>query len=987
MSPYGRFNEQVFRSSVDKAMKTVQQILEANRNPQMAGDVDHKYENKYKLAEQLSNMAIASHMNCLEQLGLTLNILQELKAAASTGNTLSNSVTLRFQAAEACTFLKEQIVEVPSSTSHKTEKTEETQFGATKKTTSIHSFTKRVKEYHWKVDVKWIMRAFWGSDQDQGTELLSRPSTIIVVTQSNQSPIAKIREHPPVDILLNWFVEHVDPVRKTTVFHIQTNEAKTPRRNTQVEEALDFVYRMQEWASSVRSHFTFRLQQDIIDKHNPVVKEAIDSSSWINMCTPIEILVPVLPIMDDSTTANGNASNAVTTQRISQSQLSIPIDSTASGASVDMTGDDCIKLLNEHVRSLEEKVQNLQRGFPSSQTTSVISGAEAKIVVLCGHLGELTGQYERAVDYIEYMLEQQLFAAIGKRVTTNDLEDFVRYHNARFLQPPPKPFCYAIGRPNHYPFGVVSLEKASDGEPIHTLTRQVMSSPPLKVQLTAATTVNLTGKTHLHGWMNFRSQGENIANSFQLVARARQFSSFLLVVGTMMGADELQPKDAIIVQNKDDVVIPLLLNELPSAKEFKDAIQSLSPEQRRFAEAFRSMQLSSSVFGIAIIQIKPQFERLLGIPEDSLAKEIKLTQDLMELFVEHQVPSDLLSYDGDTSASVTSKEKVDNVKSHVEAVLGVINSEKENQLEQTTMKADMAAASAVAGGFFGSSPAPAPFGNSVSASPFADGAAAGAGGGLFGTPAPAFYFGAPDGAARAAPGGVGGSYAVPKSESAYSPTSPAYSPPPPPPPQDSTPAPASGDGPSASEQSLSGTKRKIQDSNETQQTHHQTQGDQVGGGTASSSALDFSAIPKILDKSIEQFDKESALRSTVIKTAKTWRRKRQENLLKKPSEATLSGGDVRSETNNAFDLLDALSRSGSLSIPYSELHVVLCVSHCFQKSVTDTLIQDNVNPIERLELSTLLLGSVIHGAKPYQLVTAGSDRQRIESTFPALSNG
>jgi len=431
----------------------------------------------------------------------------------------------------------------------------------------------------------------------------------------------------------------------------------------------------------------------------------------------------------------------------------------------------------------------------------------------------------------------------------------------------------------------------------------------------------------------------------------------------MMGSDELQPKDAIILQNKDDVIIPLLLNELPSAKEFKDAVQSLSPEQRRFAEAFRSMQLSSSVFGVAVIQIKPQLERLLGLPEDSLAKEIKLTQDLMELFVEHQVPSDLLSYDGETSDSVTSKEKVDNIRTHVESVLGVINSEKENQLEQATMKADMAAESAVASGLMFGSPVPPPM---IGGGPaFAFGAAA---------PAPVSEAirsslkscrRASLSAALPSPGFISASSAGQQQQQ-----------------HSATNASPGGDDSTPSGQSLSGSKRRLPESQKVQKIG----GDQSRGGE-SSSVLNFSAIPGVLDRTFLKFDKESALRSTVIKTAKTWTRKRQENLLKKPTSSTLSSDAIRSETNSAFDLLDALSRSGSLSIPYSELHVVLCVSHCFQKSVSDTVIQDNVNPIEKLELSTLLLGSVIHGTEPYQLVTAGTERQRIESTFPALSDG
>jgi len=933
---YSHFNEQVFRSSVDNAMKIVQQILEANRNPRMAEDVDHQYENKYKLAEQLSNMAIASHMNGLEQLGLTLNILQEVKAAASTDNVLSKSVTLRFQAAEACTFLKEQIVEVPSTRTSSTETMEETHVpqsssnfsGTTKKTTSIHAFTKRVEEYHWKVDVKWVIRAFWGSDEAQGTELQSRSSSMIVVTQSKQPPIAQLREHPPVDVLLNWFVQHVDPMNKTTVFHIKAHEAKTPRRNAQVDEALDYFRRMQEWATNVQSHFTLRLEEDIVDKHNPVKADVAQNSSWSRSCSSVGVLIPILPVLDDSTDGDNAALNEMISQRISQSQLMIPSDESASSrTNVDLSGNDCMKLLNEHVRSLEEKMQSLQRAFPSSESMKLFSIVETKIVVLCEHLEHLCRHYEYAMDYIEGMLEKQLLAAIGKRVTIDDLEEFVRFHNARFLQPAPKPFCHAIGRPNHYPFGVLSIERTSKGEPIDTLTREVPSSPLLKVPLTAATTVNLKAKTYLHGWMNFRSKEENISKSFQLVARARQFSSFLLVVGTMVGADELQPKDAIIIQNKDEVVIPLLLNELPSVKEFKDAIQSLSPEQRRFAESFRRMQLASSVFGVAVIQIKPQLEKLLGLPEDALAKEIKLTQDLMELFVEHQVPSDLLSYDGDVSASVTSQQKVDNVQVHVDAVLKVINSEKEKQLEEATMKADMAFESAAFVQF--SCPPPS----------------RGAVGGRFGAPPPF----PPAASSR---GGRGG-----------------------------------GDA-SSSQPRLESTIRKIQESKKSEEVQQVPQMEVAqGAASMSSSVLDFSAMPRALDRTIEKFDKESALRSTVIKTTRTWRRKRQENLLKKPSESTLQETDVRLETNKGFDLLDALSRSGSLPISYSDLHVILCVSHCFQKSVTDTVIRDNINPIERLELSTLLLGSVVHGTSPHDLVTAGTERERIESTFPALLNG
>jgi hypothetical protein len=45
------------------------------------------------------------------------------------------------------------------------------------------------------------------------------------------------------------------------------------------------------------------------------------------------------------------------------------------------------------------------------------------------------------------------------------------------------------------------------------------------------------------------------------------------------------------------------------------------------------MQLESSVFAVCVVQLKPQLEALLGLSDDALTKEIKLTQDLLSLFI------------------------------------------------------------------------------------------------------------------------------------------------------------------------------------------------------------------------------------------------------------------------------------------------------------------------------------------------------------------
>src|SRR6185312_2609756 len=140
--------------------------------------------------------------------------------------------------------------------------------------------------------------------------------------------------------------------------------------------------------------------------------------------------------------------------------------------------------------------------------------------------------------------------------------------------------------------------------------------------------------------------GGAVNASLHLEARARQFSSFIVMLGSIASAELFVPKHAVLVQNKDELDVPLLLETIPTPKEFKDAIESLSPEQQRFAKAFRSMQLESTLFGVCVIQIKPQLEKLLRLPDDSLTKEMKLTQELLSLFIDYQIPSDLLSYDG-----------------------------------------------------------------------------------------------------------------------------------------------------------------------------------------------------------------------------------------------------------------------------------------------------------------------------------------------------
>lgn len=132
---------------------------------------------------------------------------------------------------------------------------------------------------------------------------------------------------------------------------------------------------------------------------------------------------------------------------------------------------------------------------------------------------------------------------------------------------------------------------------------------------------------------------------------------------------------------------------------------------------------------------------------------------------------------------------------------------------------------------------------------------------------------------------------------------------------------------------------------------------------------DYTQIPGLLDRKFEELDEDSALRPTIIDVGPVWQKKSQKGLLSTPDTETLANDQQLLEKVKAFDLLDSLSRSGVLSIDQAELHVIIASTHCFDKNVVDTVIQDNVNPIEKVERSTLIVATTIHNKHVSEMVS------------------
>lgn len=108
---FASYNEAAFRARVDAALNQVRTLLENSRSPQYPSEVPHKYEDKYFLADSLTNSAINAHLKVLEAMGLTKAQLSQLKEGSK-----SRSISLRLKIEEKCKFLRKVVREVQSDT-------------------------------------------------------------------------------------------------------------------------------------------------------------------------------------------------------------------------------------------------------------------------------------------------------------------------------------------------------------------------------------------------------------------------------------------------------------------------------------------------------------------------------------------------------------------------------------------------------------------------------------------------------------------------------------------------------------------------------------------------------------------------------------------------------------------------------------------------------------------------------------------------------
>ena len=150
------------------------------------------------------------------------------------------------------------------------------------------------------------------------------------------------------------------------------------------------------------------------------------------------------------------------------------------------------------------------------------------------------------------------------------------------------PFCYTIWRPGHDPDAILAIECISNTtdaiKSIETIVQTISgeSAQSIFISIIGTMSIEMKGPCFLHGWIQncFATSDQG---QFNLIAKACQFSNFILLVDVMAGPEKFNPKEEIILQNKDKVLISHLLIELPKPRSSRMPLFHLAQSRNVFS--------------------------------------------------------------------------------------------------------------------------------------------------------------------------------------------------------------------------------------------------------------------------------------------------------------------------------------------------------------------------------------------------------------------
>ena len=986
-----------FERKFNAALSNAKKVLHDTKHCSMAETVAHSFLDKYHVVEVLTRMSVAAQFNTMMiLLGVSPEAISNLRKRAKESQM---SVSLRFESEEKCDFKFQDQIERKSAEHHTV---------GTFSSKKEYVITK-VDRFHWEFTYSYRLFAFLGSDpKDELTCLTNGSGTYKFFTLSKAPaprPLFHLCQIP--DLNMTWLLEHSaeegglsDEDEKDLggeekllqqaqmgVFKIDrfAPSCRTPTRNDEIEEAWEFARNCSDFWEEIRSYF----HDNVFAFYRAKTSETYALGDAASIFS--DMFVPVLPIMRDALSPDVAASASL---RLSGMSLNSALSNSASD--LDLDEHQTLALVHQPDRSLDpvqqtlllqlqcrtlgEKVSALKRSLPEVHS-KIASQTDGRLVAAGAHMTHICDAFLGCVDYMEQLLRKQLIVTIGRELVPKDFDNYMLFHNHRIFSEPyaPKVFSYQVrtaGRPSEGIFSLLPLTQRSGNnfvraDPYKSFVSHDIPREPFAFAINSSTNVRVQGERYLHSIVINSFSGEPSVG-MRLSARSRPFCNFIVIAGRMSSNNTLDPEIATVVQRKDEIDFLLKTEPIPAPKAFRDAISSLSPEMQRFAKAFRSMQLSSTLFGVCILEIKPQVERALALPEGSLYKETELMDEVIDLFLEYNIPADLMSYDG--SPDDHPDQKVERVKELVSQIQKMIEGERQALLPPPPPPSSIRPMAPMAGLMSFSA---LPRGPSVSRGPPA-GRGGGPPGGLGGRGRgmgriSARNCAAPPMAGAPPPMPGGGPPPPPPAAACGGPPPPPASgggPPPPPAPGGGPPPPPGppGDSPPAPPSEPSS---KPEEKKET------TPSLESGGFAAEGSDRDVTKVPTELDGKFDKLDPEGAVRPTILKFEGDWWMKSFESLLSPPKYNSIGSDDKKKKKSKAFDLLDSITRSGALPYVGGQLHIVTVLTHCFEDSLINTLWLESVNPIERVEATGLIAASVVHQVPPTEMVVE-SERKRIK---------
>eukprot|EP01033_Poteriospumella_lacustris_P003216 gene3216-2367_t len=844
-----------FRRKLSTSLDEVKLILDRQRAQGIsaADTAPHRFEDKFLLVNQVTNSLGISIYASLAAVGFSQEKLATVKQWAQ-----NSSVSFRIVKDSVCTFVKEATRKEESARSVEVEYSLGLLAGK-----STSKVVNTITEFFYNYEVSYRIEAFrgMGIKPEDILEITSRTSRMECITRVKSFPFPESTSTSN-EVNVSWFIRNlqIDRSSSSVNFDFQINRddekrCRTATRNPQVEEAIAAMVSLRGWCQSAHQYFSETVRSAMQRFQNEAYSK-LDTNLW----STENVFVPILPIFRDAEAVADEVEDTTAEEALTATTAAASEEVTVAGQKrkrVDpvVDGADIGTLLDGHAASLSRKLTTLTDSYPAPNQllNNLVSSQEAHLIVILNHIVDIIDMHRQCMDFMEEMLRTQIIAAIGREITPTDFDKYMQFHYRKLYREEfaPRPWSLSVRRtPKHAPEGTVRIEierSASDGgwQPIDTFSKSWVSDevPTMTFPISAATTIAFKGSRHVHGYLSHAFQAPRTTASrlqLRLVAAARQFSSFMVVLGRISSATSFDPKHAFIVENKEEMFIPLQGETIPSAKEFRDAIASLSPAQQRFAKAYRAMQLESTLFGVLLIQIKPPMERVLRLHPDSLTKEIKLSQDLSKMFLEYQISSDLMCCEEELADAQGD------------------NALPANRLRQVQEN--------------------------------------------YGAPEP-------------------------------------------------------------------------------------SESDEV--------AVDVTKYPVALDAAFDELDPhQHAVRPTILHTGATWEFVKQKPLAVSggsngtasaaaPPKTLVNEAMQGRHRNKAYDLLDAITRSGGLTLEDCELHVVIAATHAFDRSLMNTLVQANENPIEDVERSSAILASTLHALPPQQLVLP-SHGQRLVTMHPQL---